>query len=176
MSELLSSHVNGQYETILVDFSTFKPCNSSVYESLRKFSAVLLALLQDDSKFLKVPEIPEAPISRPAIAGLLLSYPIIYHCKSETEVLHDVDVVVFSVYPPPLYNKPFMQFSCPLGLRKVAERMLENTVEEWQNRVENQLWDEQVDFTDLGVWKHVDLGEGELQISYERTRVPVLTL
>lgn len=135
LRDLLEDYIAGRYQVILIDFSSLKPCPSSTDESLKNLSNILVALLRDDATLVKI---PYSAVSLPAIAGLLLSYPVVYHCDFEGELQNNAEVVVFSIYPSASKTKKLMQFSCPRDLSDGASEMLERTTANWEVRI-NQL-------------------------------------
>ena len=71
--------------------------------------------------------------SLPSLAGLLLSYPVIYHSEDVGAQLMDTEVKVVSVCTSS--SRLLMQFSCPTYLIDEVRHDLEAIVKEWETRI-----------------------------------------
>lgn len=73
--------------------------------------------------------------SLPAMAGLLLSYPVIYYSDDSNAKLVNVEMEVLSVYADGQKCIVLMQFSCPCHFLDVATQKLNMITKEWEGRI-----------------------------------------
>jgi Domain of unknown function (DUF4504) len=109
--------------------------------------------------------------SLPTLAGLLLSYPVIYYSDDSNAKLVNAEMDVLSVCADGQKCMALMQFSCPHHVLDVATQKLNMITKEWGDRVtrlSSPLREKWCNFTG---------GEScILKIEVETRKVPVLSL
>jgi hypothetical protein len=168
--DLLGNFENGLYSPVLVDFPSLRCCDSTPLLEIRDFCRHLISVLEqeEENTIIKIDHNLKSPSS---VAGLLLSYVIIYYSDNTDAKLLHAEVGVFSVYTESPQSRILMQFSCPPDLLETAERELMKVVSDWESRISalrSTLQEKWRDFTGVE--------SCTLKIRIETRRVPILSL
>jgi len=168
--DMLARFVERKYNPILIDFLSQRLASKAANDSLRNAAKSLLHNLHQDSNSSMI-EFTGQVESLPSLAGLLLSYPAIYHSVDATTRLVDASINVVMVHTGGTDGKIVMQFSCPPDLMELGLEPLKSTVQEWKTRIstlQTSLKEKWINYT------RAELCTLEIQI--ETRRVPILTL
>jgi hypothetical protein len=168
---VLTQFIDGTYQPVQIAFPSLTRCNPSALVSLKDVSKKLLEMLEQQKQSLLVKVGGVISDSLTSLAGLLLSYPAIYHSEDTVAQLLDTDVNVISVWTNGSEEKSLMQLSCPLDMLDEVMPELEKTVAKWEKRISQlpPLFREK--------WRNFT-GEElcTLKIQTETRRVPILSL
>ena len=133
MKEVLTRFVDGSYNPILIEFPSLCLCEQRLYQEIRRTAYEILEKLQELESS-SIVEFDDTVDSAPAIAGLILSYPAIYHSKKEDKLV-DAEITIFSVHIESPEQRILMQFSCPPRYRDQTTQILMKTATEMEARI-----------------------------------------
>jgi hypothetical protein len=170
VSHLLGQFIDGTYCPILIDFPSLALCSPSTLIALQDVSKYILRTIEEGEQRIIIK--PSGNIELlPSVAGLLLSYPAIYHSRDLHARLVDMEVNVFSVRTSGAETRVLMQFSSPLNFQDEVMTKLTSAVAEWELRISqlsSSLQDKWLKFTGVE--------SCTLTIQLETRRVPVICL
>ena len=167
---MIARFVDGSYRPILIDFLSQRPASQAASDSLTKAAKSVLQNLHQNSNSSLIDFIGEVE-SLPSLAGLLLSYPAIYHSADATHRLVDTSINVVMVHTGGTDGEIVMQFSCPPDLTELWIEPLKSTVQEWETRIST------LPPTLKEKWISYARAEfRNLEIQMETRRVSILTL
>jgi hypothetical protein len=168
LKDLVGRFNEGTYCPTLVDFPSLSRSNQSAIFSLRNTAKDVMRTLEQDSDS-SIIDVVGMVKSLPSLAGLLLSYPVIYHSEDIGAQLMDTEVKVVSVCTGS--SCVLMQFSCPTYLIDEVRHDLEAIVKEWETRISR------LSRLLLPKWRSFTGVEScTLEIQIETRRVSILTL
>lgn len=170
VTELVGQFIDGTYRPVLVDFPSLTLCSSSALKSLQEVSRDVLKMIEQKKHPLIV-RVGGSIQSLPSLAGLLLSYPAIYHSEDLDARLLDTDVNVISLRTDGTKPRVLMQFSCPLNFLDEVTTKLTPIIEQWESRIS------QLSPSLQEKWrKFTGVESCTLKIHIETRRVPILSL
>jgi len=153
---------------IIVDFCSFDNAGREAATILRESSAGLLARLDQEDTMIIFSNVEKSPTS---LAGLLLSYPLVYYSDDPASKLFDAEVAVFSVWTDSTFPRTLMQFSSPPKFVDQVHSLLKEIVKEWSARLK-QLSPEL-----NNRWRtYAGVESCTLKIQVETRRAPILSL
>jgi hypothetical protein len=166
--ELLVGVCEGSFSPILIDFPALTPCGTEIYVSMAKVSRDIINMIERDESS-TVLEIGDNLLSPPSLAGLLLSYPIIYYSEDPNARAMDTTLDVYSVCTNISESKVIMQFSGPPHLRDIITSKTDEIVHLWESRIAQP--------PQLEAWQKFTGAESyTFKVQIETRRAPIITL
>jgi len=131
---LLRDFADGVYRPLLIDFPSFTPTDDSRASSLKEVAKGLFTVLEGLKHALVIKYENDFP-SLPTLAGLLLSYPVLYCSEDPMAKLLDAEVDVYSIYTDSAAHQTVLQFSGPASFREVISKDLAKLADDWNRRL-----------------------------------------
>jgi hypothetical protein len=169
VKESITRFLTGISRPIIVDFHSFENTGPEAVTALKESCAYLLARIDEGKEGISISSnVVQSP---PSLAGLLLSYPLIYNSEDPTFKLFNAEVVVFSVCTDSTLPRTLMQFSSPPSVVDQVQTLLEEIVKEWEDRMK------QLSLELKDRWsRYTGVESCTLKIQVETRRAPLLSL
>ena len=193
--EHLTRFTDGLFQPKLIDFPQLTPAESHSIRLLQHMATSLIHALEKEGSSIVNFVLSEAELASifdcspsslasrsdeplessfsSGLAGILLSYPAIYHSTRLDSTATDKDLDVYSVYTDSPRRQVLMQFSAPLDFQGEVKIKLETIISEWKVRLT------QISEGLFQKWQEYTGGGGEsctFKIQIETHRVPIMSL
>jgi hypothetical protein len=160
----LRRFIEEKFRPTLIDFPQLRLAEPRALESLKTVAARLLGQLERDHKTLIEFTVSSAA---PALAGLLLSYTAIYYSERCDEIVIDQE---FRVYSVSAAERTLMQFSAPPEFGTNVETALQQTVQEWSNRIQKMSSSQQENWQQY-IRREISLSPLKIQIATQNVSI-----